>query len=314
MPIEALSVFSYIVAFFILWIGAGLIISSINKLSLSLKIPQFFVSFFILGILTSTPEIAVGLSAISSNTPGIFIGNLLGSIPVLFLMVVPLLAILGKGIKLHHQLSEDTIFLSLLLSISPFFVVLDNHVSTLEGVALILLYCVVAFKLQHKNKLLTNKNVKMLKAKKYSLMDIGKILLGTAIVLFSSNYIVNQTLYFSEVFNIAPFYISIVVLSVGTNLPELALAIRAIFAGQKDIALGDYLGSASANAFLFGLFTLMNMGSINIANSFVIVFIIVGIGLILFFHFARTKRFISPKEGFVLLLFYIAFVVKELSA
>ena len=314
MPTIALDIFIFLISFIILWVGSGLIISSVNKLSLSLKIPSFFVSFFILGILTSTPEIAVGLSAISSNTPSIFVGNLLGGAPVLFLMVVPVLAILGGGINLNHKLKEESILLALILSISPFFVLIDGEATTVEGISLVILYAVVAYILQRSSNLLNQKNIKMLQSNKYSFMDIAKVLLGTGIVLFSSNMIVSKTLFFSDIYNIAPFYISLLVLSIGTNLPELAIAIRAILSGNKDIALGDYLGSASANAMLFGGFTVMAQSQVVTPANFTIVFTLIAIGLVLFFLFARSKRFISPKEGLVLLTIYLIFVVLELTA
>lgn len=312
MPDLFLNIVLYIVLFIVLWVGSGFIISSVSNLSYRLRIPSFFISFFILGILTSTPEIAVGFSAISSDRPGIFVGNLLGGIPVIFLFIIPLLAIFGKGIKLNHNLNQENIFLSLLLAIAPFFVVLDEQVSTLEGAGLIGLYVIVAFLLQRKNDFINKRNVNLLKFKRYSLLDLGKILLGTGIVLYASNQIVSKTLYFSEVYNIAPFYISLIVLAMGTNLPEITIAFRSILSGKKDIAFGDYLGSASTNAVLFGFFSMIYHEPIVQTDGFIVAFIIVAIGLILMFNFANSKRKITPKEGSILLIIYFIFVLFEL--
>ena len=68
----------YFSMFFVLWLGAGLIISAVEKASRILKISTFALSFFVLGILTSLPEIAVGVNSVVSNDPEIFVGNLLG--------------------------------------------------------------------------------------------------------------------------------------------------------------------------------------------------------------------------------------------
>jgi len=46
-------------------------------------------------------------------------------------------------------------------------------------------------------------------------------------------------------------------LSVGTNLLELSITITSIWKKHKEVAFGDYLGSAAANTFLFGVLTLM---------------------------------------------------------
>src|SRR3989304_7537710 len=94
------NIFIYLASFVALWIGAGLIIKSIGGFSNHLRLSPFSISFFFLGLLTSIPEIAVGFSAVSQGTPEIFVGNLLGGITVIFLFIIPILAILGRGIKL----------------------------------------------------------------------------------------------------------------------------------------------------------------------------------------------------------------------
>lgn len=310
---DALSnILIYFASFVAIWIGSGLIVSSVNKISRKLRFPSFLISFVILGLLTSTPEIAVGLSAISSGTPAIFVGNLLGGVPVLFLLVIPLLAIFGKGIKLNHNLDSVTLAIPLLVSITPFLLVLDGHVSASEAVGLILIYIAGVYLLERNNEL-TNRHSKLLKMRSYSFWDIAKVLIGTAIVLVASNIIVSQTIYFSEILNIPPFYISLIILSLGTNLPELTLAVRSIITKKKDIAFGDYLGSASANTLLFGTFTLLSPSAAVDVGDFLIVTVLICIGLILFYRFSRTKNAISSKEGLILLGIYIIFVITELT-
>ncbi len=79
-----------------IWFGAGLIVTAASKFSQKLKLSPFAFSFVFLGILTSTPEFSVGLQAIADHDAEIFVGNLLGGIVVLFLVVIPMLAVFGK--------------------------------------------------------------------------------------------------------------------------------------------------------------------------------------------------------------------------
>lgn len=304
----------YLASFIAIWIGSGLIVSSTIKISHKFRIPQFFVSFVILGLLTSTPEFAVGLSSVSSNAPGIFIGNLLGGIAVLFLFVIPLLAILGKGIQLRTSAGQGTILVSLIVSILPFIVVFDGRVTNPEGVFLIASYLTGVLLLQLRHSFLKKRSGNLLQIKRYSFIDIFKVLVGVAIVFISSNTIVAKTIYFSQVFEIAPFYISLIVLSFGTNLPELTIAIRSILSGNKDIAFGDYLGSASANTMLFGIFTLMIKDPVLRVDSFKAMFAIVLLGFALLYFFAKSSHSISRKEGFILLCTYILFLILEFGA
>ncbi len=102
-------------------------------------------------------------------------------------------------------------------------------------------------------------------------------------------------------------------LSLGTNLPEFSLAIRAIISGKKDVAFGDYVGSAAANTLLFGIFTILNTGEVVTVNNFFRTFLIMVLGLGMFFVFSRSKHDITQKEGFVLLVLYGVFVASELA-
>lgn len=306
------SILIFITSFVTVWIGAGLIVLSVGKISRKLRVPSFLISFVILGILTSTPEIAVGLSAVSSNSPAIFVGNLLGGVPVIFLFVIPLLAIFGKGIRLNHNLDQVSLVLPLLVAIAPFAIVLDQKVTNYEAVGLILIYIGAVYLLESKDRVLKNKDTKLLKIKSYSFIDIVKVLAGTGMVLFSSNIIVSKSLYFSEILNIAPFYMGLIVLSLGTNLPEITLAFRSIVSGKKEVAFGDYLGSAAANALLFGIFALLTPNATLVVDNYLTMFVIMGIGMLLFYYFSKTKRTISPKEGGLLFCIYIIFVVVEL--
>jgi cation:H+ antiporter len=137
------------------------------------------------------------------------------------------------------------------------------------------------------------------------------MLIGVGVVLVSGTIIVDKTLYFADVFKISPFVISLIVLSIGTNLPELSLAIRSVLSGNKDVAFGDYLGSASANTLLFGIFTLLNNGPVKEDNSQLTIFVFIAGGLTLFYFFARSKNTISRAEGVIMLSAYILFIVLE---
>lgn len=303
----------YLFSFLAIWLGAGLIIKSVDHLARKLRLSSFALSFFVLGLLTSIPETAVSINAVSNNNPEIFVGTLLGGTIVIFLFIIPILAILGRGIKLNHDLDPHHLALALFVMAAPGFFVTDHKVTSLEGIFLIFLYAAIFYYIQKKHGVFDQKQTEILSVKSYSFLDLAKVISGIIIVFFSSQYIVYQTIAFSDIFQIPAFYISLIVLAVGTNLPELSLAIQAIVSGKKDIAFGDYLGSASANTLLFGFFTLLNKGEVLTVNNFAIAFVFIATGLGLFYFFAKSHKDISQKEGLALLLVYILFILYELS-
>lgn len=303
----------FLTAFISIWFGAGLIISATSKFSKKLKLSTFAFSFVFLGILTSIPEFSVGIQAVANNDPEIFVGNLLGGIVVLFLVIIPLLAIFGKGVSLHHEFGTKTLLLVLGVILSPSIMILDKRVTNFEGLLLIVFYVSMLYVAQRKNGIFDRANEQLLEVKAYSYLDILKILFGIALVFVSSNIIVDKTFYFGEVFSISEFYIGLLVIALGTNIPEISIATRSVLSGKTDVAMGDYLGSATANTLLFGIFTLLNNGEVLTVNNFVMTFLFIATALTLFFIFFITRKFISRPYGILLLIIYTCFVIFELA-
>src|SRR3989339_356515 len=207
----------YVLSFFVIWYCSGIIINAINRFTHQLKLSSFAVSFFILGILTSIPEFSVGINSIINQTPDVFVGNLLGASLVLFILVIPLLAVLGNGVKMVHQLSSDNLIFSLLVIAAPVFLIADNVLTRTESVFLILLYALLFYFIEKKKGLLTS--TKMTKTtRKYIIEHILEMILASTVIFITSRFIVIQTIEFSEFFSVSPFLVSIIILSVGTNL------------------------------------------------------------------------------------------------
>ncbi len=298
----------YASLFFVLWMGAGLIISGVEIFSKRLKISPFASSFFVLGLLTSIPEFAVGVTSVVEQKPDIFVGNLLGGIPVIFLFVIPLLAIIGRGVQINHGISSTNLLLSFGVIAAPAIASLDRSVTNAEGILCILLYILLFFVLERKRGIVSLMNQKSKTKKSLSGSMMVKIIVGTLLVFVSSHYILRETLYFAKLLHVAPYYASLILLALGTNIPELSLAVRSALAGKKDIAFGDYMGSAAANTLLFGIFTLFIHGETFHIDNFLTTFIGVVGGLAIFYFFSISKKEISRLEGIFLVGLYVVFI------
>jgi len=303
----------FIFALVVLWLGAGLIIYSLERISKHLEMSAFAASFSILGLLTSLPEISVGINAIIDKKPEIYVGNLIGASVVLFLLVIPLLAILGNGVRLSHQLTPIRLILSLYTIGLPSLMIIDGNLTLLESLLLILIYSLLLYSLEKAKGILDHFKDKFLSGKKEIYRDFIKIVIGAFIVYMASVILVDKTILFSQILGVSPFILSLLGLSIGTNLPEISIAIRAITTGKKEIALGDYIGSAAANTLLIGVLTLINKKQLVLHNHFLQTFIFMLSGLTLFYYFTRSKNDIARKEGFVLLILYLAFFLLELT-
>ena len=300
----------FVISFVAIWFGSGLIIKSVDKISRKLKVSSFAISFFLLGILTSIPEISLSLAALSEGKPEIFVGNLIGGIVVIFFLIIPLFAVFGNGIKLTNKIESSRLVYAFIVLLTPLISVLDKRITVTEGVFMIILAAVLFFSVE-KNKGILDGDNEMLHLKRYSLHDILKIFLGIGVIFIASNLIVDKTIYFGTLLNVPAFFISLIVLSLGTNIPEISLVFRAIKDKKKDVAFGNYLGSATVNVLIFAIMTLMSGGEVLTVNNFWKTLVIAVIGFTGFYHFTKSKHDLSRQEGSILLLVYAVFLLVE---
>lgn len=308
----ALNILVYISSLVTIWIGANLIVNSIDRFSKRLRLSTFSVSFFVLGLLTSIPEIAVGANAVSEGQSEIFVGNLIGGIAVLFLFVVPLIAVMGNGIRITHHLDNRVLAASFFVMLIPTFFVIDKRVTNFEGLLMILAYLALFYVVQKNHGILDHGEMRAIEARNFSLVDLFKVMLGVILVFIASQNLVDKTVYLAQLINIPTYYVSLILLSVGTNIPELSLGISAMANNKRDIAFGDYVGSACANTIIFGILTLINDGEVLTVSNFLPTFILLSLGLLIFFLFTRSREDISRKEGIMLMALYLLFASLEL--
>src|SRR3990172_4628376 len=212
----------YCFSFVAIWFGAGLVITAVDRIARQLRLSSFAISFFVLGLLTSIPEIAISINAVVDHKPEIFVGTLLGGTVVIFLLIIPFLAILGRGVRINHDLSTRNLLLCLAVIAAPGLFIIDHKVTNLEGVMLVLFYFMSFYFIKRSHGIFEEKHTEVLNLKLYSFVDIAKVAAGIGIVFVSSQFIVSQTLVFAQMLNIPAFYLSLIVLSIGTNLPELS--------------------------------------------------------------------------------------------
>jgi cation:H+ antiporter len=311
----------YIAAFLLIWFGSGLTVKSIEAIAHRLRMNTFIVSFVILGLFTSLPETFLAINSTISEQPEVSAGNLLGGIIILFLLLIPLIAITGKGAKIIKDISKIRLFVSLIVIALPAVLLIDSTLGILEGVIFLAAYAALIFFIERNPKAdnLVKETAKPKKVKHRKngfswKISFGKLILGSILIFISSNIILTNTVKLGELLGVSTFVISLFVISIGTNLPEFTVGIRSILQHDKNLALGNYIGSAAVNTLLFGFLVLINPSGILINDSKIILTLsLLIVSLIIFFIFTVTKKVLSPKEGFVLLALYILFCVIEIS-
>jgi cation:H+ antiporter len=310
--------FLALVATAAIWLLSGMLITATEQVARRYNRPGFAIAFIVLGMLTSISEMSVAVNATIGGVPQVSAGNLIGGSLVLFLLLIPLLAVVGNGVETTRALLPRSLALLLFVVLIPALFSLDGSFGPVEGVMMILLYITLIYVIQKRRgteeiagDALQRVEETLTSHRRANVTDILKIVFAGLVVFLSGKILVDEALFFSVYFMVPPSFVGLLLLSIGTNVPEIVIALRSILGRHKDIAFGDYLGSAAANTPLLGLLVLAN-GTFGIERSeFIPTFIVLLVGLVLFFIFARSKDILSRKEGWLLLGLYAIFVLSQ---
>lgn len=294
-----------------IWFFAGLIIESVDKVATRFQKSGFVVAFFLLGFLTSLGEISVTVNSIIKGAPQVSAGNLVGASFVLLIFIVPLLAVAAGKVRMSKIFDGWRLAYILFVVAIPSIFLIDGSLTKAEGVAS-LLFLVSLFWII--NKYNTTPPAKEQRAeileevKRPIVVDIGKVVVSAIVIFFSGNLLVSEAVWFADILQAPKSLVGMVLLSVGTNIPEIAIALRAVVKKRSEVAFGNYLGSATMNTLTFGLLALiagpftLDQGPVVVACLFTI------IGFVLFYFFIKSKDVLSRKEGAVLLGVYALFL------
>jgi cation:H+ antiporter len=309
----ATSIGIFLLSLSVLWFFAGLLLDSVGRLAQRLCRSGFGTAFFVLGVLTSISEISVAINSGISGAPGVSAGNLAGASFVIILLIVPFLAVAGNGMSIKGLVSKETLAFSLLVILLPVLLLADGNVTMLEGAFAILAYLALAYAIRNRPEgQASNVCIPATGGKRELYIDIAKILVGAAAVFIASHFLVEESVAVATYLSVPASLFGLLLLSIGTNIPEIVIAIRAVLARSKDIAFGDYLGSAAANVPIFGALALFTGGFAVESSQFVGTALLMLVGFVLFHIFARSRAELTRREGVILLLFYASFVAVQL--
>lgn len=310
----------FLLSILIIWTMSGMLIEATENVAKRYNKPGFAVAFFVLGFLTSISETSVAFNATITGVPQVSAGNLVGASIVIFLFIIPLLAILNGKISLDHALSKSNLAFALLIVCLPGVLAMDGVITRWDGLLLLALYITLIYRIRKKHplehtmkKAIGEVRGELTKKRHATFIDGVHILIGALLIFFAGKILVEESVYFTGLFHVPPSIVGLLLLSIGTNVPELIIAIQAVIGRRSDIAFGDYLGSAVANVPIFAFLSLAN-GTFGLdSGEFLWSSAILIPGLILFFIFGKSRNNISIKEGAVLMVMYIAFLVIQIA-
>lgn len=293
-----------------IWLSTSLAIEAVEKISPYFRLSKVTLSLLVLGVVTSLPEIAVTISAFSLNAPQIAIGNVIGSQIFLLFVIIPVLAILLNGLNLELQLKNVSLTLSLLLALVPMVALYNQRLEVAEVLVILALYCTFAIIFTKKSNMIEKFTQRIQQARPdATIWEISKLVVALGILVLASNSAVREIVEISAILQTPRFLLSMIILPIATNLPELSFALGSLTAAKKDRVIGDYLGALTFNSLLLALLAVAMGGTISIGQNISLVVILFVIGISVFWLASFSKHSLSSKEGLLFLTFYILLMI-----
>ena len=304
----------------LLVVGANALVRGASKLALSFGISPLVVGLTIVAFGTSAPEVAVSVGAVLDGNADIAIGNVVGSniFNVLFILgISALIAPLIVNIQLIRQEVPIMLGASLLLLALG----LDGKLSLLDGALLfaLLVAYTVFLVVQSRRETQAAKDEYAAEVKPAEAgawddklpMQLLLIVVGLAALVFGSEYLVTAAISFAKAMGVSDLVIGLTIVAAGTSMPEVATSITAAIKGERDIAVGNVVGSNTFNILgCLGLSGLVSgdMGLVMAPSLLAFdIWVMLAVALACLPVF-MTGREIARWEGAVFLGYYVAYV------
>ena len=314
-----LMILVYLIAGLVLLVaGAEVLVRGAAKLAAQFGIPPLIIGLTVVAFGTSAPETAVSVQAAYNNSGDLAIGNVIGSNIANVLLILGMTALVAPLI-VSRQLIRLDVPIMIGASLVVYALAWDGSLSRLDGALLfagVLSYTAFLIVSSRKDKTAPADDEF---AKEFGLdetpkphataINFGLLVAGLVLLVTGSNFLVEGAVSLARALGLSELVIGLTVIAVGTSLPELATSILAAIRGERDIAVGNIVGSNIFNLLcVLGLASLVSPSAIPVAANalafdFPVMIAVALACLPIFFTGYRINRW----EGLLFLAYYLAY-------
>lgn len=315
-----LMTYVYLIAGLVLLVaGAEVLVRGAAKLAAQFGIPPLVIGLTVVAFGTSAPETAVSVQSALNGSGDLAIGNVVGSNIANVLLILGMTALVAPLI-VSRQLIRLDVPIMIGASLLTFGLAWDGELSRLDGALLFagvlsytgfLIYSARKDKGAQDDEFAEEFGLNE-PAKPYAwVINLGLIIVGLVLLVTGSNFLVEGAVQLARALGLSELVIGLTVIAIGTSLPELATSIIAAFKGERDIAVGNIVGSNIFNLLcVLGLASLVSPASIAVspnalAFDFPVMIAVALACLPIFFAGYSINRW----EGLLFLAYYLAYTL-----
>ena len=296
--------------------SGALLVKTLVNISRYLKLSEYAIAFILMALATSAPELFIGLTSAMNKTPAVSLGNIIGANIINLTLALGLVIIAAKGINITNQTAKKDAWIIFFLALLPILLVFDGQLSRFDGLTLLLFFFWYISRLLKQRE----KFSKTLNSLKYDISqfkifmkNLGLFIVGLILLLAAAWGVVQTASLIAKDLNLSLVFIGLVLVALGTTLPEISFGFRSVLLKHEEMTLGNFIGSIAFNSlFILGLVALIHPIQVNNFSLIAVSALFLTFSLIIFNIFIRTKERLSYQEGIIFLIIYGLFLTAEI--
>ncbi len=304
----------FVFSFFLLAVAANWLVNSITFLAKFFKWREFVLVYFVLVMGATIPNLAIGIFSSAQRVPDLFFGDVIGNSLITLTLIAGLAAFFSKGLKAESRLVQQSSLFVIFAALAPLLLISDGRLGRGDGLVLLFLFFIYSAWLFSKRKLFEqsyeeeeNKGIINPLFK-----SIIRIIFGLPLLVLAGKLIVDSSIFFTDLFGWSLASFGVLIVAIGTSMPELFFIVTAARRKNNWLALGGIIGDVIVLPTLgLGIIALISPIEINIFSSFLPILTFLLLASFTFVLVIRTGKKITRLEALPLLGIYLFFLIYQ---
>lgn len=305
----------------VITVGAELLLRGASRLAALLGLEPIVIGLTVVAVGTSLPELAVGITAASAGSGEMAIANIAGTNIANILLILGLSAAI-RALPLRQMSIRLDVPLMIATSVVLVVMAADGRLGRLDGILLVLasvVYFVVLIRVTRREKA----GIKKEYAEEYSpgvlfkrrggwtiLTNFVGLAAGIALTILGADLLVKGAVEMARALGVSDAIIGLTIVALGTSAPEFATTLVATFKDDRDVAVGNLLGSSITNILLIlGVTCAVAPEDLKVSRDVLLFDLPLGAAVaIACYPVFRSGQRISRAEGIVFVTLYVIYI------
>lgn len=244
------TLFLFLAGMAALTLGAEMLVRGASKLALSLGISPLVVGLTVVAFGTSAPEMAVGSGAAYAGHTAVAVGNIIGSNVFNVLFILGLSALITP-LAVHAQVVRQEVPMMIGMTLVFVLFAIDGVIGFGEAAVLFVLLLGYTAFLIWQSRRETRATAEEFAGEmppsggwdRHWSVQLALVVVGLTLLLLGSDWLVDASVTVARALGVSDLVIALTLVAAGTSLPEVAASIMAALRGERDIAVGNVVGS-----------------------------------------------------------------------